>query len=97
MNTTTEFPATPSSQLPVAVAAPVTVPVQESRLGFVSALQRHDEDTLSRRRHGLRRSMERPISETLSFDHLEVLVLVENGGATAFAASLGMAAPTTKA
>ena len=39
--------------------------------------------------------MERPISETLSFDHLEVLVLVENGGATAFAASLDMAAPNT--
>jgi len=41
--------------------------------------------------------MERPIYETLSFDHLEVLVLVENGGAAAFAASLCVAAPTTKA
>jgi len=54
--------------------------------------------------------MERPFSQTLSFDHLELLVLVENGGASmarslrrdepfstaAFAASLGVAAPNSK-
>jgi hypothetical protein len=58
-----------------------------------------------------RRPMERPFSQTLSFDHLEVLVLVENGGAgiarrlrgdepfttAAFAASPGVATPNTKA
>jgi len=57
----------------------------------------------------LRRPIERPFSHTLSFDDLEVLVLVENGGASmarslrrdeafttaAFAASLGVAAPNT--
>jgi hypothetical protein len=28
------------------------------------------------------RPMERPFAHTLSFDHLKVLVLLENGGAT---------------
>jgi len=54
--------------------------------------------------------MDRPFAHTLSFDHLEVLVLLENGGASmarslrrdeafttaAFAASLGVAAPNPK-
>lgn len=49
-------------------------------------------------RHGLRRPMERPFSQTLSFDDLEVLVLVENGGATPREVedSLGMGPRETK-
>jgi DNA-binding ferritin-like protein (Dps family) len=43
--------------------------------------------------------MERPFSQTLRFDHLEVLELVENGGATPreVADSLGMDLEETKA
>jgi len=43
--------------------------------------------------------MNQPFSHTLSFDHLEVLVLVENGGATLrkVADSLGMDLEETKA
>jgi hypothetical protein len=43
--------------------------------------------------------MERPFSQTLSFDDLEVIVLVENGGATPreVAESLGMGPRETRA
>ena len=43
--------------------------------------------------------MERPFSQTLSFDDLEVLVMVENGGATPREVedSLGMGPRETKA
>ena len=49
--------------------------------------------------HGLGRSMERPFYQTLSFDDLEVLVLVKNGGATPREVddSLGMGLRETKA
>ena len=48
---------------------------------------------------GLGRPMERPYYQTLSFDDLEVLVLVENGGATPREVddSLGMGLRETKA
>ena len=50
-------------------------------------------------RSGGRRPMGRPFSQTLNFDILEVLVLVENGGATPreVADSLGMDLEETKA
>ena len=50
-------------------------------------------------RHGLGRPMERPFSQTLSFDDLEVIVLVENGGATPreVEESLGMGRRETRA
>jgi len=50
-------------------------------------------------RHGLGRPMDRTFSQTLSFDDLEVLVLVENGGATPreLEDSLGIGPRETKA
>ena len=50
-------------------------------------------------RPGRRRPMEQLFSHTLSFDHMEVLVLVENGGATPreMADSPGMDLEETKA
>lgn len=50
-------------------------------------------------RHGHGRPMERPFSQTLSFDDLEVIVLVENGGATPrhVQESLGMGRRETRA
>ena len=50
-------------------------------------------------RSGRRRPMNPPFSQTLSVDHQEVFVLVENGGATPreVADSLGMDLEETKA